>query len=129
MLSRQLLSYSDIDAAPGNRFGLQIQIPTPTLHMQEEREAAVAVVEHMIRDYRVLFSQRKRGRPLFAPADEADGAVLAAERAERMPSAPAQPRHPLPLTNVRAPLRLAYGNLMTTLAMLQIRAEGGRLPG
>ena len=67
---------------------------------QEEREAAVAVVEHMIRDYRVLFSQRKRGRPLFSPDDDAVGAVPAVERAERMPSVAVQPRHPLPLTNV-----------------------------
>ena len=64
----------------------------------------MAVVEHMIRDYRSLFSQRKRGRSLFAPGDDADGtaapAVVAAERAERIPSAAVQPRQPQPLSKL-----------------------------
>ena len=67
----------------------------------------MAVVEHMIRDYRSLFSQRKRGRSLFVPGDDAsDGAVAApaavaaVERAERIPSPAAQPRQPLSLVKV-----------------------------
>jgi len=80
----------------------------PLFRAQEEREAAVAVVEHMIRDYRSLFSQRKRGRSLFAPSDDADGtaapaALVAAERAERIPSPAAVPlRQPVSPSKVSA---------------------------
>ncbi len=80
----------------------------------------MAVVEHMIRDYRSLFSQRKRGRSLFAPADDADAtaapaALVAAERAERVPS-PAAVSLRQPVSPSKVCTALVAGSLLSSHA-------------
>ena len=114
---------------------LQLQVSSHVpFCAQEEREAAVAVVEHMIRDYRSLFSQRKRGRSLFAPSDDADGtaapaALVAAERAERIPSVAAAVVVPLrqPLSPSKVPAALSAGASSVQSCVAMRRLQSGWL--